>query len=139
MARRLLNGLAARQFRQANRGSTMEFTKVSTIKGGAVQTINSEVATTLEGAGMPRKVYITLSDAPLEGHDSIEGAASISQKDGRVMYNFGAKATLKAVVGRLQGNFFLPKDGWTVDAGTLKAYQVAKAEQLATRTASIKK
>lgn len=105
----------------------MEFTKPSAVKGSAIQTIRSEVATALEGAGMPRKLYITVSDKPIEGHDSVEAPASLSQKDGRVMYNFGGKSTVSAVIGRLQGNFFLPKDGWTVDAATLKAYQEARA------------
>jgi hypothetical protein len=117
----------------------MEFIKPSANVGSALQTIKSEVAVALEGAGMPRKVYVTISDAPIEGHDSVEGLPAPSSKDGRIMYNFGGKSSIKTVVGRLQGNFFLPKDGWTVDPATLKAYQTAKAERDAKRTQNAKK
>lgn len=117
----------------------MEFIKPSASQGTALQTLKGEVATALEGAGMPRRVYVTISDSPIEGHDSVEGTPAPSSKDGRIMYNFGGKSTVRATVGRLQGNFFLPKDGWTVDAATLKAYQTAKAERDAKRTATAKK
>lgn len=111
----------------------MEFIKPTATQASALNTIKSEVAVALEGAGMPRRIYVTLSDSPIEGHDSVEGTPAPSSKDGRIMYNFGGKSTIKAVVGRLQGNFFLPKDGWTVDPATLKSYQAAKAERDAKR------
>ena len=114
----------------------IQFTKSATQQTGAVNTIKAEVATALETIGMPKKIYITLSDNPIDWRESVEGNPAPSSKDGRIMYNFGGRSTLKAVVGRLQGNFFLPKDGFTVDAATLSAYQSARAERDAQRKAT---
>lgn len=117
---------------------SIQFTKPAGSIGTAVQKIRAEVGEAIAQAGMPRKLYLTLSEAPIEGHDSLEGNASLTQKDGRVMFNFGGRSTVQAVVGRLQGNFFLPKDGWTVDTATLKAYQEARKAQDAARSATRK-
>ncbi len=115
----------------------IEFTKPAAQQATSLNVIKAEVATALDSIGMPKKVYLTLSDAPISGHESIEGNPAPSSKDGRIMYNFGGKSTLKAVVGRLQGNFFLPKDGFTVDPATLSAYQAARAERDAKRKTNV--
>ena len=115
----------------------IEFTKPITQPGNALSIIKSEVATALEGVGMPRKVYVTLSDAPIAGHESIEGNPVPSGTDGRIMYNFGGKSTLRSVGVRLQGNCLLPKDGFTVDPATQERNKAARAERDAKRAAKV--
>ena len=113
----------------------IQFTAPTTQQVTPMNTIKSEVAVALESVGMPRQVYVTISDKPIAGYESVEGKPAPSSKDGRIMYNFGGKAGISGnpVVGRLQGNWFLPKDGFTVDQATLTAYQTAKAERDAKR------
>ena len=98
-----------------------------------VNTIKAEVAVALESVGMPRQVYVTLSDKPIAGYESVEAKPMPSSKDGRIMYNFGARAGIAGnpVLGRLQGLWLLPKDGFTVDAATHASWKAAREEQAA--------
>lgn len=116
------------------RGAT---TVVSLIKQG--------VERSLESKGLPATLYLYVSSRPLDPEmisefrlGEIQAKPIISQKDGRVMYNYGSKIMLGAHEVRTQGNMFLPKAGFTADKATWERYVSAKKEQAATRQANAK-
>ena len=96
--------------------------------------MRTEVQEALVAAGMPAKLYLlALDKAPTSQwlaenglQPPVEGIPTISQKNGSILYNFGGRSTVAQTDGRLQGNFFLPKDGFTVEPATHRAFVAAK-------------
>ena len=137
---RLGNGQAATAYIKGNSHTlhTREDSMIQFGKQPAGQTvlgqIKHEVQNALIAAGMPGRLYLIVSGTPPSTAwlrenglgDPIEANPTISSKDGRVMYNFGGKSELNGVGGRLQGNYFLPKDGFRVDRDTHKSFLAAK-------------
>ena len=119
----------------------IQFTKPGAGSNSVIGKMKAEVGEALTAVGMPKTLYILALDkqptsqwlrengleAPIEAHPTI------SMKNGGILYNFGGATTVAQTNGRMQGNFFLPKDGFTVDAATHKAFVEAKTAQAAER------
>ena len=101
-----------------------------------VQAIRLDLRASLRENGIPTSLYLSISDKPPVGTEYIQGDASMSKKDGKVMFNFGGKSSIGTLAGRLQGNFFVA--GMAVDQATLTSYQKAHAAAEAARNAAKK-
>lgn len=94
----------------------------------AVGAIKAGVAQALMEAGLPGSFSIPLDELGVKGlTGQLHFKPTIGKKDGRVMYNItnSSEVIMAGVKVKPMGNWFLPKQGFTVDGETLKAYQAA--------------
>lgn len=104
-----------------------------------ISEIKHDVAVALMQAGLPGSFSLDLSklstdNLKLTGEIILK--PTLSKKDGRVMYNATSQnVTIGGVAVKPMGNWLLPKQGFTVDAETHRAYAQAVAERDAKKKA----